>query len=117
MRGMLRFVKWKRTRSGHAVSKCQNMRRTTVDTEPFQYRFRCMGCRLHGTTWVYPEDGTSTTTQKVPLTVRLHILAHFPGMEWPPRHRTVKPKPGVCPNCNYDLNAWRIPPRPGEDDE
>jgi hypothetical protein len=113
----LRFVRWRQTKSGRMVAKCMGMRRVQLEEG---YRFRCMRCnRDGGRVWVWPPDGASTTTQKAPLEVRLHVMAHHPDRRWATVWRTPKPNNKECPSCGFDLNSWRIPPKPEtqEDDD
>ena len=108
-RGNLRFVKWKVTKNGRFVSKCMGMKRLKVG-EQEGYRFRCMTChRENREPWVWPSDGIGTTLQKVPLEVRLHILAHHPDRRW--LKQTPRPSTTVCCNCGFDLKSWSIPPK------
>jgi hypothetical protein len=109
-RGTLRFVKWKQTKSGRFVSKCMGMKRLHVSDEE-GYRFRCLRCHHEDRTWVWPPDGISTTLQKAPLEVRLHVLAHHPDRRWAAVWRTPRPTQVDCPSCGFRLDSWRIPPK------
>ena len=114
-RGTLRFVKWKKTARGRFVAKCMGMKRLEVSKEE-GYRFRCMSCHRDERTWVWPQDGTSTTMQRAPLEVRLHVLEHHPDRRWSKTWPTRRRKRHECPNCGFNLASYRIPERDTTED-
>jgi hypothetical protein len=108
VRGGLRFVKWKKTQRGRFVAKCMGMKRLQVSEEE-GYRFRCMSCQHDDRTWVWPADGISTTLQRAPLEVRLHVLEHHPDRRWAKTWATRQRRRKECPNCGFNLASYKIP--------